>query len=107
MQDDTPVSVIHFLTDSQRHALEALGSKVSYPKNDTIFREGQRSRSVVIIKAGQVRVTQRGPDGVEVPLATRTVGEVLGDEGVLMDEARSATITTVTPLEGVDVGAGD
>jgi len=107
MQDDTPVSIFDVMTDAQRQALEALGTKITYPENDTIFREGQPSRSVVVIKTGKVMITQRGPDGVEVPLANRTVGEVLGDEGVLMGEPRSATITTVTPLEGMDVSAAD
>jgi CRP/FNR family cyclic AMP-dependent transcriptional regulator len=107
MQDDTPLRIVDFLSDDQRRALEARGARVLFPADDTIFREGQPSRSVVVIKAGIVKITQRAPNGVEVLLATRGVGEVLGDEGVLMGEPRSATITTVTELEGVDVGAAD
>lgn len=102
-----PVSVAGLLTDAQRQALEALGTHVRFPANDTVFRERQPSRSVVVIRAGQVKITQQGPDGVEVTLATRTAGEILGDEGVLTGEPRSATVTTVTAVEGVDVGAAE
>jgi CRP/FNR family cyclic AMP-dependent transcriptional regulator len=103
--DDAPLRIMDFLTDDQRRALEAKGTRVSFPPEDTIFREGQPSRSVVVIKEGNVKITQLAPDGTEVTLATRGVGEVMGDEGVLMDEVRSATVTTITEVVGVDIGA--
>ncbi|GAB3873572.1 Crp/Fnr family transcriptional regulator [Kibdelosporangium lantanae] len=106
MQDDTS-HVTKVLTEGQLRALESLGTHVHFPAGDTIFREGQPSRSVVVVRSGLVKITKRGPDGVEVVLATRGPGEVLGDEGVLVRQPRSATITTVTALEGVDVSADD
>jgi CRP-like cAMP-binding protein len=32
-------------------------------------------------------------------------GEVMGDEGALMDEPRSATVTTITDVSGLDISA--
>jgi CRP/FNR family transcriptional regulator, cyclic AMP receptor protein len=104
MQDDIPPAK-DFLTAEQRHSLEALGTEMSFPPGDTIFREGQPSRSVVMVKQGSVRITKHAPDGSDIPLATRGVGEILGDEGVLADVVRSATITTITEVTGVDIGA--
>ncbi|MBP2320145.1 CRP-like cAMP-binding protein [Kibdelosporangium banguiense] len=104
MQDDIPAAK-DFLTQAQRRALEALGTEVSFPPGDTVFREGQPSRSVVMVKEGNVRILKHAPDGTEIPLATRGVGEILGDEGVLADVVRYATITTITEVIGVDIGA--
>jgi len=96
-----------FLSENQRRELDALGTPVTYPPDNAIFREGQPSRSVVIIKEGAVKVTQQAPDGTEITLATRGAGEVMGDEGALTAGVRSATVTTITALVGIDVSAKD
>jgi CRP-like cAMP-binding protein len=67
--------------------------------------EGNPSYSVVIIYEGHVKVTRRAPDGTEVILATRGPKYIMGDEGVLMDEVRSATVTTLTDVTGLDIKA--
>lgn len=98
-------SIIEVLQEEQRSALRAQGSRVQFPAEQTIFREGQPSRSVLVIEQGHVKVTQRAADGTEVILAIRGPGEVMGDEGVLMGEDRSATVTTITEVTGVDIAA--
>lgn len=103
----TPLHIVDFLTDDQRQALEALGKPVVYPPGATVYWEGQPARSVLMIRKGSVKVSQRGPDGTEVPLAIRGVNEIIGDEGVLMGEVRSATLTAVTVVEGLDIAADD
>jgi CRP/FNR family transcriptional regulator, cyclic AMP receptor protein len=105
--DDGPTRMTDLLTDDQRRALLALGTAVRYPQDDTIFREGAPSHSVVVVKEGSVKITKQAADGTEITLATRGEGEVLGDEGVLTDDVRSATITTTTEVIGVDIKASD
>jgi CRP-like cAMP-binding protein len=90
-----------------RPALEALGSPVQFPAGHTIFWEGQPSHSVLIIQKGNLKVTQKAADGTEVILAIRGPNEVMGEEGVLMGEPRAATVTTITDVTGLDVGAED
>ncbi|HEV7652486.1 MAG TPA: Crp/Fnr family transcriptional regulator [Actinophytocola sp.] len=107
MTGNTPLHIVDFLDDAQRHALEALGKPVVYPPQATVYWEGQPSRSVLVIRNGSVKVSQRGPDGMDVILAIRGVNEIIGDEGVLMGEVRSATLTAVTVVEGLDVAAND
>jgi len=104
---DRTVRMTDFLTEDQRRALLALGTPVKFPPNDTIFREGAPSHSVVVVRHGSVKITKRAADGSEVTLATRGVGEVLGDEGVLTHDVRSATITTTTEVAGVDIPAAE
>ncbi len=100
-------AIMGVLTDRNRNDLEALGTPVQFPSDQTIFWEGQPSRSVLIIHKGSVKVTRRSPDGSEIILAIRGPGEVMGDEGVLMGEVRSATVTTITDVGGLDVSAED
>lgn len=104
MTDDTssPIS-----NHEQRRELEALGTQVRFPANQVIFWEGQPSHSVLIIQQGHVAVMQKDELGKDVLLAVRGPGEVMGDEGVLMGEPRSATVKTIGDVVGLDVTADD
>lgn len=99
------INLVDTLEADQHAALEAMGKPVRYPAEHTVFWEGQPSYSVVVIREGHVKVTRRATDGSEVILAIRGPGDIMGDEGVLLDQARSATVTTITEVTGVDVGA--
>lgn len=107
MSDGTPFHIMDMLGQVERAALEQLGSPVRFPVEQTIFWEGQPSHSVLIIQEGHVKVTRRMDDGRESFLAVRGPGEVMGDEGVLMAEPRSATVATITEVVGLDVMADD
>jgi CRP-like cAMP-binding protein len=85
--------------------LESLGDPVTYPPNHTIFWEGQPSHAVLIIQSGNLKVTRETDDGTETILAIRGAEEVMGEEGVLMDEPRSATVTTINDVTGILVRA--
>ncbi|MEU8887097.1 Crp/Fnr family transcriptional regulator [Streptomyces sp. NPDC048442] len=98
-------SIVEVLGQAQRRALRERGTEVRFPEGQVIFWEGQPSRSVLVIEHGHVKVTQLAADGAEVILALRGPGEVMGDEGVLMGEVRSATVTTITEVSGVDIAA--
>ncbi|GAQ68775.1 CAMP receptor protein [Streptomyces turgidiscabies] len=95
------------MTAEQRQELEALGTWVRFPSNHVIFWEGQPSRSALIIHEGNVAVMQTAPDDSEVLLAVRGPGELMGDEGALMGEPRSATVKAVSDVAGLDVTAED
>jgi CRP-like cAMP-binding protein len=107
MTESASVIVDVLTDDDQRVALQALGSPVSFPSGQAVFLEGQPSHSVLIIQKGNVKVTKRCADGTEVILAIRGVGEIIGDEGVLMSELRSATMTTIDEVAGLDISAED
>ncbi|MFJ2638114.1 Crp/Fnr family transcriptional regulator [Streptomyces sp. NPDC087511] len=98
-------SIVELLQENQRRTLYARGVEVHFPEGQAIFWEGQPSRSVLVIERGHIKVTQRAADDAEVILAVRGPGEVMGDEGVLMGEVRSATVTTITEVSGVDIAA--
>src|SRR3954451_3670503 len=99
--------VIAAMTTEQRQELEALGVRVQFPARHVIFLEGQPSRSVLILQEGNVAVMQAAEDGSEVLLAVRGPGELMGDEGALTGEPRSATVKAVSSVVGLDVKAED
>lgn len=90
--------------EGQLRELESLGTPVTFQAGQTIFTEGHPSHTVLLLKKGHVIVSKAG-DGSEILLATRGPGVVLGDEGVLMSEVRSASIRALTEVSGVDVSA--
>lgn len=105
MAEDTTLHVTELFTTDQRAELEALADQVQFPPEHTVFWEGQPSLSVLIIREGTVKVTRRDAEGNEVVLAIRGGDQVIGEEGVLMDEVRSATVTTITDVTALIVRA--
>jgi CRP/FNR family cyclic AMP-dependent transcriptional regulator len=103
--EETTLHVTDLFTTDQRAELEALADSVRYPLEHTVFWEGQPSFSVLIIREGTVKVTRRDAEGNEIVLAIRGGDQVIGEEGVLMDEPRSATVTTITEVTALTVRA--
>jgi len=105
--EDTTLHVTELFTTDQRAELEALADQVRFPLEHTVFWEGQPSFSVLIIREGTVKVTRKDAEGNEVVLAIRGGNQVIGEEGVLMDEPRSATVTTITEVTALTVRADE
>jgi CRP-like cAMP-binding protein len=105
--DDTSVRILNVLNAEQRAALEALGGPVEFPSGHAIFLEGAPSHSVLLIKDGHLKVTRRAADDTEIILAIRGADELMGEEGVLMEEPRAATVTAITPVTGRAIAAAD
>jgi CRP/FNR family transcriptional regulator, cyclic AMP receptor protein len=103
--EDTSLHLKDLLSVRQRAELESLADPVTYPSEHTIFWEGQPSHAVLIIQSGNVKVTRRAADGGEIVLAIRGSDEVMGEEGVLMEEPRAATVTTINEVTGLLVRA--
>ncbi|SMD09878.1 Crp/Fnr family transcriptional regulator [Kibdelosporangium aridum] len=99
--------IAEMLTADQRVALDALGAPVHFQAGERIFREGEPSRSVLVIRTGNVKVTRHNVNGKEAILAIRGADEVLGDEGALTGDPRLATVTTIAEVDALDIGADD
>jgi CRP/FNR family transcriptional regulator, cyclic AMP receptor protein len=70
----------------------------SIPVGTVLFREGEESREMYVIHAGQVRITKH-IRGQEKVLATLGQGEFFGEMAVLNNKPRSATATVVEDAE--------
>ncbi|CAM3499621.1 Crp/Fnr family transcriptional regulator [Kibdelosporangium persicum] len=107
MVEEATHNILKILTPEQRAELEARGKRVPYEAGERIFREGEPSHYVLLIQKGHVKVTRQNVHENEVILAIRGPDEVMGDEGVLMDEPRSATVTTISEVVGLNIAAKD
>lgn len=72
-----------------------------------IFRQEQPSRSALITRSTNTAVTQTALDDSEALLTVRGPGELMGDEGALTGEPRSATVKAVSDVVGLDIAAED
>jgi CRP-like cAMP-binding protein len=61
-----------------------------------IVEQGKEGDYYYIISQGRCKVTRRAPNGQELPLAELIDGDAFGEEALLSDEPRNATVTMVT-----------
>jgi len=99
--DAWPVgSLLASLPDAARQRLLQRGTTLRYSSpSKIIFREGDKSRFVVVLLRGVVKVTASVPDGgPDALLAIRMGGDAVGEFAALDQLPRSATVTTCGPV---------
>jgi CRP-like cAMP-binding protein len=79
-------------------ALRAYAEEVSYPARATIFSEGDASDGMYLVLEGMVLVFTHDEDGKERTLSIVTEGQSFGELGLLINQARHATVAA-----GLDV----
>jgi CRP-like cAMP-binding protein len=82
---------LHIWTDLLRH-----GSPRDFAPGITLISQGESRGEVMLLTAGQVKVTRLEVDGTEMILAVCLEGALLGEMATLLDGMRSATVTAVT-----------
>lgn len=71
--------------------LVASADRCSFADGRVLFNRGDPGDCVYVIVSGQVKVFLEGPDGGEIVVAARGVGEVLGEMSLLDGRERSAS----------------
>jgi len=87
--------------------VEARLEWLSLASRETLFRAGDPGDALYVIISGRLRATITGEDGAERVLEEMGRGELVGEMGVLMGEARSATVTAVRDSELVRLARSD
>lgn len=75
--------------------LRELGTQVHFDRNETLIVVGAPSDHVLLIEHGLVKVLLPG-QGRELVAGIYGAGELIGEQGVLFSEARSATVVAHT-----------
>jgi CRP/FNR family cyclic AMP-dependent transcriptional regulator len=83
--------------------LRELGRRRRWPAGATLFNEGDRARSVIVLLGGRVKVYSLTDQGTEIVLAVRGPGALLGEMSMLDDAPRAASVVALEPLEGLEV----
>src|SRR5690349_15197473 len=95
------------LTAEEADDLHAAGRRRTYPARVTIFHEGDDAGPVVVLLAGRAKVGTVGGAGREAIVAVRGPGDLLGELSAIDGGPRSATVTTLEPVDALLVpGSG-
>jgi len=95
------------LGPAARDALTAIGTRKRFDAGAPLFVEGDLGGKVIILHAGHVKVFATGHDGHGILLAVRGPGDVLGDLSAIDGEPRSASGTTLEPVDAQVITGDD
>lgn len=80
-------------------SLLTTAAPVRVPAGETIVREGERGDSLFLIASGTVRVSTRGEQDEDVPLAVLGPGDFFGEVSLLTGRPRTATVVALTETD--------
>lgn len=83
------------LTPEEAVALERVSRAKEFRRGAVLFRQAERTDSVVVLRTGRVKVSVDTAGGTEVVLAVRGPGALLGELSAIDREPRSATVTAI------------
>lgn len=91
------------LAPDEAAALEQAGRCRNFGRGAIIFRAGDRSDWVAVLRSGRVKVSVDTASGTEIVLAVRGPGALLGEFAAIDREPRSATVTAIEPVTALAV----
>jgi CRP/FNR family transcriptional regulator, cyclic AMP receptor protein len=86
------------LTAGERDDLLGKGRERHFERGMNLFVEGERTTWVAVLVAGRVKACSYGDNGVEVLLAVRGPGALLGEVSAIDGLPRSATVSALEPV---------
>ena len=98
------VSLFAELTEAEIDLLAAVATELDYPRNSVIVRQGDPGGSLLIVRAGEVRVALERPGGEAVHLSSFRPGEFFGEMSLFDRKPRSATAIAVVDSSVVEIG---
>jgi len=106
-EDSGPEAVrrefLDLLTEPERAELLRRGRPRRWAADSVVFGEGDRSDWVLVLRSGRVKVSSFTARGVEVLLAVRGPGALLGELAAIDGRPRSATVTALGAAAGLVV----
>jgi CRP/FNR family transcriptional regulator, cyclic AMP receptor protein len=82
-----------------------LGARRRFPAGSALFVEGDPAHEVLVLLAGEVKVSVGSADGREVVLDVFEPGVLIGELSAIDGGRRSATVTALSPVEVLTVAA--
>jgi len=95
------VPIFEDLSNGELGIIESKVYVRRYADGERIFKEGDPSLGVYVIKSGAVNIIRPGPDGPPQLLATLTNGDFFGEIGLIDDGPRSATAVAYGETEAI------
>jgi CRP/FNR family transcriptional regulator, cyclic AMP receptor protein len=102
-RDAEPTEFVARLDPVDREELMARGRRRRWPAGASLFLEGERSATVLVITSGRVKVFSLTAHGEEIVLAVRGPGALLGELSAIDGAPRGASVAALEPVEAVVV----
>jgi len=96
---------LRLLPEGDRRDLEAIAHRQRADRGDVLLSRGEVADRVIVIESGRVKVSVATTNGREAVLTFRGPGALLGDQALVDESPRSATVTAVEPVELLVVAA--
>lgn len=93
------------LSDARQFELMQLGDEFRVPARQFLVSAGQSAHSVFIIRQGYVAVIMAAPGGMNVIVAIRGPGELLGETSAMLQEPRSSSMKAISEVVALEVPA--
>lgn len=94
------------LGPAARAALHERSRQRRWPGGASLFCEGERSSTVVVVLSGRVKVFSLTEQGDEIVLAVRGPGALLGELSAVDGAPRSASVTALEPVVAMVLSVG-
>ncbi len=85
------------LKDLDEGELRMIGERItveSYPKGQTVFKEGEATRGIYLVGKGKVEISKTTPDGWKQTLAILKEGHFFGELSVIEDKTEHGANAT-------------
>jgi CRP/FNR family cyclic AMP-dependent transcriptional regulator len=93
------------LSDGDRADLEAIARRQTASRGDVLLARGEVGDRVLVVETGRVKVSVTTSGGREVVLTFRGPGSLLGDQSLVDESPRSATVTAAEDVSVLVVAA--
>ncbi|MCY7344571.1 MAG: Crp/Fnr family transcriptional regulator [Pseudonocardia sp.] len=103
MADAEPDEFMGRLDPLDRAALAGRGRQRRWPAGASLFLEGERCATVVVVTSGRVKVFSLTEQGEEVVLAVRGPGALLGELSAVDGAPRGASVAALEPVSAIVV----
>mgnify|MGYP006268746629 CR=1 FL=1 len=99
--DLKPQRLLSDLDDAELAVVAQKIQKEQYPKGSAIFREGEATRGICLIRKGKVEISKTTPDGWKQTLAVLAELHFFGELSVI--EGRKPHSTNTTALDATEL----
>jgi CRP/FNR family transcriptional regulator, cyclic AMP receptor protein len=100
-----PAEFLVLLAEGDRRDLEAIAHRRRADRGDVLLSRGEAADRVIVLESGRVKVSVSTTSGREAVLTFRGPGALLGDQALVDEAPRSATVTAVEPVELLVIAA--
>lgn len=88
------------LTDAELVLMAQKIAVESYPKGESIFKEGEPTKGIYLVKSGKVEISKNTPDGWKQTLAILADNHIFGELSVIADnKTHGAAATAIEATE--------